>query len=45
MRENSPPPMLQLPACAQNGVRSGIVMQEEDLTYLRGWPNPFNLFF
>jgi hypothetical protein len=38
-------PMLQLPACAQNGVRSGIVMQEEDLTYLPGWPDPFNLFF
>jgi len=38
-------PLLQLPVCVQNGVQSGIVMQEEDMTHLPGWPNPFNLFF
>ena len=38
-------PLLQLPVCVQNGVQSGIVMQEEDLTHLPGLPNPFNLFF
>ena len=38
-------PLLLLPACAPNGVWSGTVMQEEDLTHLPGWSNPFNLFF
>jgi hypothetical protein len=45
MRENSLTQLLQLPAFAQNGVQSDIVMQEEDLTHLPGWPNPFNFFF
>jgi len=42
MEEQSIPVISCLP-CAQNGVLSGVVMQEEDLIHLFVWPNPSHL--
>jgi hypothetical protein len=38
-------PLLHFPPCAQRSVRSGDVMQEENLIHLPVRPNLYNLLF